>query len=119
MPLPHIQFDSTQTATTPYYPENGAGAWTATATNSFVLDFKTTELRRLIVPDTASGALPIEFYHEDGTLAFTTTIVASSLNRELKWDAGEGIELRGNWYIEFPGVASATDLWCVQFARVT
>jgi hypothetical protein len=119
MPLPHIQFDSSQAATTPYYPSNGVGAWTATVTDSFVLDFATTELRRLIVPDTASGAIPIEFYHGDDSLAFKTTVVASSMNRDLKWDQGEGPELRGNWYIEFPSIASATDFWFIQFQQVT
>jgi hypothetical protein len=119
MPLPHIQFDSSQAATTPYYPENGVGAWTGTATDSFALDFETTELRRLIAPGSASGAQVIEFYHEDGSLAYTTEALAQTFPIDIKWDEGEGIELRGNWYIEFPIVASATDFWCVQFAKVT
>jgi hypothetical protein len=119
MPLSHIQFDSSQAATTPYYPSNGVGAWTATVTDSFVLDFATTELRRLIAPGSASGAQVIEFYHEDGTLAFKTTAMAQTFPIDIKWDAGEGPELRGNWYIEFPSIASATDFWFIQFQQVT
>lgn len=119
MPLPHIQFDGAQSATTDYYPTNGAGGYdTGTAADSFVADYVETEIRRLIVPGSASGAQIIEFYHEDASLAFTTTVMAQTGLEDVAWAEGEGPVLRGAWTVQFPSVASATDFWFVQFGRV-
>lgn len=120
MALPHIQFDASQAATTTYYPTNGVGGWaTGTLTDALNLDWETTELRRLVCPGSTAGAQHIEFYHGDGTLAFETGVQAQPQQLDVKWDAGEGPELRGAWTIQFPGVASATDQWFIQFERTT
>lgn len=117
MALPHIQFNSSQAATTPYFPSNGVGGWTATAADSLADTWEKTELRRLVCPGSASGAQLIEFYHGDGTLAATFGVQQQTQELDLSWAQGEGPTLLGRWYIEFPSVASATDLWFVQFER--
>lgn len=118
MPLPHIQFDGSQSATTDYYPDNGAGAYTATAGDAFNADFEETELRRLICPLTDQDQA-IEIYHEDGTLAFELAIEAGAayFTSDPKWDEGEGPVLRGSWAVQFP-VSRSKAAWFVQFARV-
>lgn len=118
MPLPYISFNSTQVTATPYYPDNGVGAFTATVGDALNADYEVTELRRLICPPTNS-VHPIYFFHGDGTRAMTFYVEAAATSEALdyKWDEGEGPELRGKWWIQFPAV-TAEDYWFVQFQKV-
>jgi len=116
--LPHIQFDSAQAATTAYYPSDGVGGYTATASDTYANRWDRTELRRFIMP-TANVDHVVEFYHESGDLAakFRCMAGGASEGLDLKWDAGEGPVMLGAWYVEFPAV-TAEDFIFVQFQRV-
>ena len=111
-----LQFDGTQSASTPYYPSDGEGGWTATQADSFVKGERQTLVYSANVPGSASGAQVIEIYHEDGTLAFKTSVEAQTSPEAFSWP--QGLHLIGQWYVEFPSVGSATDFWHLHFEVV-
>lgn len=103
----------------PWYPSDGVGAVSTTATDSTVADWEETRILQVHAPHPGART-DIAFYHQidtsgAGTLAYKMTFKAADQFQILHWP--KGLLLIGSWRVLFSGTTHADETWHIQYER--